>query len=59
MGIDEGIMPPTINQGNPDPVCDLYYIPNKAEKRDIEVGLSNSLGFGGHNAILAFRKYRG
>ena len=52
-------MPPTINQGNPDPVCDLYYIPNKAEKRDIEVGLSNSLGFGGHNAILAFRKYRG
>lgn len=59
MAIDEGIMPPTINQGNPDPVCDLYYIPNKAEKRDIEVGLSNSLGFGGHNAILAFRKYRG
>ena len=59
MAIDEGIMPPTINQENPDPVCDLYYIPNKAEKRDIEVGLSNSLGFGGHNAILAFRKYRG
>lgn len=58
LAIDEGILPPTINQGNPDPECDLYYVPNKSEKREIEVGLSNSLGFGGHNAVLAFRKYK-
>ena len=59
MAIDEGVLPPTINQDNPDPECDLYYVPNKAEKREIEVGLSNSLGFGGHNAVIAFRKYKG
>ena len=58
LAIDEGILPPTINQDNPDPECDLYYVPNKSEKREIEVGLSNSLGFGGHNAVLAFRKYK-
>ena len=59
MAIDEGVLPPTINQDNPDPECDLYYVPNKSEKREIEVGLSNSLGFGGHNAVIAFRKYKG
>ena len=59
MAIDEGVLPPTINQDNPDPECDLYYVPNKAEKKEIEVGLSNSLGFGGHNAVIAFRKYKG
>ena len=58
LAINEGILPPTINQDNPDPECDLYYVPNKSEKREIEVGLSNSLGFGGHNAVLAFRKYK-
>ena len=58
LAIDEGILPPTINQDNPDPECDLYYVPNKSEKRELEVGLSNSLGFGGHNAVLAFRKYK-
>ncbi len=58
LAIDEGILPPTINQDNSDPECDLYYVPNKSEKREIEVGLSNSLGFGGHNAVLAFRKYK-
>ena len=58
LAIDEGILPPTINQDNPDSECDLYYVPNKSEKREIEVGLSNSLGFGGHNAVLAFRKYK-
>ena len=55
--IDEGIVPPTINYENPDPLCDLDYTPNKAVKRDINVGLSTSLGFGGHNAVLAFKKY--
>ena len=57
MAIDEGIVPPTINYENPDPLCDLDYTPNKAVKRDINVGLSTSLGFGGHNAVLAFKKY--
>lgn len=59
LAIDEGIVPPTINYDNPDPECDLNYTPNKFVKRDIEVGLSTSLGFGGHNAVLAFKKYRG
>jgi len=59
LAIDRGIMPPTINYENPDPLCDLDYVPNKAVKRDIEVGMSSSLGFGGHNAVLAFRKYKG
>ena len=54
--LDEGILPPTINLKEPDPECDLYYVPNKAEKHDIRLALSNSLGFGGHNACLAFRR---
>ncbi len=52
----EGIIPPTINLTEPDPECDLNYVPNTAVKADIELALSNSLGFGGHNACLAFRK---
>jgi len=58
LAISEGIMPPTINYENPDPLCDLDYVPNKPVERDIEVGMSSSLGFGGHNAVLAFRKYK-
>jgi len=58
LAISEGIMPPTINYENPDPLCDLDYVPNKPVKRDIEVGMSSSLGFGGHNAVLALRKYK-
>lgn len=55
--IKDGVLPPTINQdGNEDPECDLYYVPNKSEKREIKVGLSNSLGFGGHNAVIAMKK---
>ena len=59
LAIDEGIVPPTINYENSDPLCDLDYTPNKAVKRDINIGLSTSLGFGGHNAVLAFKKYTG
>lgn len=58
LAISEGIVPPTINYQNPDPECDLDYTPNKAVKRDINVGLSTSLGFGGHNAVIAFRKMK-
>jgi 3-oxoacyl-[acyl-carrier-protein] synthase II len=55
--ISEGIMPPTINYETPDPECDLDYIPNEARKKDIKVAMSNSLGFGGHNATIVFKKY--
>lgn len=51
------LIPPTINYENPDPDCDLYYVPNKAIKQEVNLALSNSLGFGGHNATLIFKKY--
>lgn len=54
--LQEGVLPPTINLKEPDEACDLNYIPNTAVKADITLALSNSLGFGGHNACLAFRK---
>ena len=54
--LQTGIIPPTINLQEPDPACDLNYVPNVAVKADIDLALSNSLGFGGHNACLAFRK---
>ena len=56
MALNEGIIPPTINLLEQDDECDLNYVPNKAVKADITLALSNSLGFGGHNACLAFRK---
>lgn len=54
--LETGIVPPTINLNEPDPKCDLNYVPNIAVKAQIDLCLSNSLGFGGHNACLAFRK---
>ena len=54
--LQEGIIPPTINLKEPDEECDLNYCPNTAVKADIELAVSNSLGFGGHNACVAFRK---
>lgn len=51
------IIPPTINYENPDPECDLDYVPNTARKKEMRAALSNSLGFGGHNATLAFKTY--
>ncbi|MBQ8836746.1 MAG: beta-ketoacyl-ACP synthase II [Clostridia bacterium] len=54
--LNEGVIPPTINLNEQDEACDLNYVPNKAVKADITLALSNSLGFGGHNACLAFRK---
>lgn len=58
LSIAEGVVPPTINLDNPDPALDLNYTPNEMVKRDIEVGMSSSLGFGGHNAVIAMRKYK-
>lgn len=53
------VIPPTINYDNPDPECDLDYVPNTARKTEVNVALSNSLGFGGHNATLAVGKFKG
>ncbi|MDZ7369917.1 MAG: beta-ketoacyl-ACP synthase II [candidate division KSB1 bacterium] len=57
MTLYTGTIHPTINLENPDPECDLDYTPNKAVKKDVQVALSNSFGFGGHNVCLAFKKY--
>jgi len=58
LAIENGIVPPTINYEHPDPECDLDYVPNQARSLPVEVALSNSLGFGGHNVSLLFKKYR-
>ncbi|MCK9443296.1 MAG: beta-ketoacyl-ACP synthase II [Tissierellaceae bacterium] len=58
LAIKEGMIPPTINYEFPDGECQLNYTPNKAVKREIDYALSNSLGFGGHNATILFKKYR-
>ena len=55
--IDDGIIPATINYETPDPDCDLDYVPNESRKQDVNVVMSNSFGFGGHNACLVFKKY--
>ncbi len=57
LAIQEGIIPPTINYETPDEQLDLDYVPNVAKNKDVQVVLSNSLGFGGHNATLIFKKY--
>jgi len=59
LAIKEGIIPPTINYETPDPDCDLDYVPNKPRPHKLKVCMSNSLGFGGHNATLVVRKYTG
>lgn len=56
LALQEGIIPPTINLDKPDPECDLDYTPNTAKKAALTLGLSDSFGFGGHNACIAFRK---
>jgi 3-oxoacyl-[acyl-carrier-protein] synthase II len=55
--INEGVVHPTINQEIPDPECDLDYVPNEAREKEVKVALSNSLGFGGHNAALVIRTF--
>lgn len=57
MAIVNSALPPTINYQNPDPDCDLDYVPNKARRQPVTTAMSNSLGFGGHNTSLVFRKF--
>jgi 3-oxoacyl-[acyl-carrier-protein] synthase II len=56
--LQTGVVPPTINQDDPDPECDLDCAPNTKVERDVDVAMSNSFGFGGHNVSLAVRRYR-
>ncbi len=58
MALKDGFLPPTIHLKTPDEACDLDYVPNHGRKADLRVAMSNALGFGGHNAVLAFRKYQ-
>ncbi len=57
LAINHGVVPPTINYEYPDPLCDLNYVPNTALHREVRIAMSNSLGFGGHNACLAIKRY--
>ena len=57
MALEQGVVPPTINYNTPDPACDLDYTPNRAVRADLTWALSTNLGFGGHNAAIALRKY--
>jgi 3-oxoacyl-[acyl-carrier-protein] synthase II len=59
LAINEGFFPPTINLDNPDPECDLDYVPNKVQYGEINAAASGSLGFGGHNGVVVFKKYNG
>ena len=57
LAVQNGLLPPTINYETPDPLCDLDYIPNEARPKEIEIGVSNSFGFGGHNACVVFQRW--
>jgi 3-oxoacyl-[acyl-carrier-protein] synthase II len=57
LAVHNGVLPPTINYEEPDPECDLDYIPNESREADVRVALSNSFGFGGHNATIVFRRF--
>ena len=59
LAIHEGVLPPTINYETPDPECDLDFVPNEARKADVSVAVSNSSGFGGHNASIVLRRFAG
>ena len=57
LAVHRGVLPPTINYEDPDPECDLDYIPNEAREADVRIGVNNSFGFGGHNACVVFRRW--
>jgi len=56
--INRGMIHPTINYENPDPACDLDYVPNQARRKDVRIAISNGFGFGGHNAVVVLAKYQ-
>ncbi len=56
LAVKEDLVPPTVGYKEPDPACDLDYVPNEARRTPVDLALSASLGFGGHNAYLAFKK---
>ena len=56
--INRGMIHPTINYENPDPECDLDYVPNQARRKDVRIAISNGFGFGGHNAVVVLGKYQ-
>jgi len=56
LAVNTDTLPPTINYENPDPECDLDYIPNESRKAEVKVAVSNSFGFGGHNACIVVRE---
>jgi 3-oxoacyl-[acyl-carrier-protein] synthase II len=55
--IRDGMVPPTINYMEPDPECDLNYVPNRAEQRQVDVGMANAFGFGGQNASMVIERF--
>ena len=57
MSLKNGLIPPTINYENPDPECDLDYVPNQTRDTKISAALSNSFGFGGHNVCICLKKF--
>jgi len=57
--IEDGMIPATFNYQEPDPNCDLDIVPNKSRKVDVNVAINMNFGFGGHNAVVVFRKYNG
>ncbi len=59
LSLRDGVVHPTINYKHPDPECDLDYVPNTSRKANVRVCMSNSLGFGGHNASLIVKKFTG
>jgi 3-oxoacyl-[acyl-carrier-protein] synthase II len=59
LAVNRNVLPPTINYDEPDPECDLDYIPNESREADVRIGVSNSFGFGGHNACIVVRQFEG
>jgi 3-oxoacyl-[acyl-carrier-protein] synthase II len=59
LALQRGVLPPTLNQTTPDPDCDLDYIPNEARPQEVEIGVSNAFGFGGHNSCIVLRRWTG
>jgi len=57
LSINRGIVHPTINYENPDPACDLDYVPNQARRMDVRIAISDGFGFGGHNAVVVLKKF--